>query len=187
MKKKNIIILSIIGFILIVIGGSMLFIRSLKNDRAATLLRMNDVATEYKSFENQIDTFNDMRNSLYLNVFENVYYDTMAAKDPAVKSNFSEYEIIVNGIAASATNLSNLCGTIYYPDSSINRNCKSFSSVYEQVVNAFVSDVKLYNNNISQYNKYQKENDSTSSLENYKTDKKYIDYNNDGKYEGKEM
>lgn len=186
MRKKVVITLSILGFVFIFIGIGINFVYSLKNDREATLLRMDDVTEEYKNFGVQVDVFNDIRNSLYLNVFENTYYDTMGANDSEVKMTFSNYEVSVNNVEVAASNLANLCGTIYFPNSGVNSKCKGFASVYEQVVNAFVSDVELYNSNISQYNDYQKENGSTSLLENYKTDKAYIDYNNDNKYEGKD-
>ncbi len=184
--KKVSIILFILGFLSLFSGLGIGFVYDLKEDRSATLARMEEVKEEYKNFSNSVDVFNDIRNSLYLNVFENVYYDTMASNDSNVKETFTNYEASVNSVMKNVDNLSNLCGSIYFPDNNVNNKCKGFASVYEQIVNAFVSDVELYNNNISQYNDYQKDSGSNDSLENYETKKKYIDYNNDNKYEGKE-
>lgn len=184
--QKKVVILSIIGVISISIGFGIEFIHSLKEDRVNTLARMDVVVTEYKNFSDAIDTFNDIRNSLYLNYLEKPYFDTMAQSDASVKEMLSKYEISVNNITAATNKMVDLCGTIYFPDSEVNKKCKGFPEVYEQVVNSFVSDVKLYNNNILKYNDYQKENGTTLSLEGYQTDKKYIDFNKDKKYDGKE-
>lgn len=184
--KKKVTILCTVGVISIFIGLGIHFVYSLKDDRVKTLARMDDVILEYKNFSDSIDAFNDIRNSLYLDFFDNFYYDTMGQSDQTVKEMLSNYEVSVDNVTKATTNLANLCGTIYYPDSNVNNKCKSFPSVYEQVMNSFVLDVELYNKNILQYNDYQKENGSTEVLARYDTDKKYIDYNKDRKYEGKE-
>lgn len=184
--KKLSILLFICGFLLIFSGVGIGFISSLKEDRTATLERMESVKVQYRTFSDSIDTFNDLRNSLYLNVFENVYIDTMATNDLAVKEMFSTYEESVNGVMNAVLELSNLCGDIYFFDNNINDKCSSYGNVYEQVVNAFVSDVSLYNGNISQYNEYQNGVENAIILENYTTNKDYIDYNNDKKFDGKE-
>ena len=63
---------------------------------------------------------------------------------------------------------------------------KKEEKVTEQVVNYFVGDIKLYNDNVLKYNDYQKSIQSTFFINNYVTNKNYIDYNGDKKYEGKE-
>ena len=82
--------------------------------------------------------------------------------------------------------LEKYCKNVYYTDSKVNTKCKEYGEVYEQVINAFVSDVKLYNENITNYNKYQAEKGGTLFLNSYVTKKKYLDYNGDKKYQGKE-
>ena len=59
-------------------------------------------------------------------------------------------------------------------------------SIYEQVNNYFVLDINTYNSNIKKFNDYQKSNNSTITLKNYKTKKDYIDFNEDGTIEGKD-
>ena len=185
-KKKLVVILSVLGGLLLLVGIGMWFIYSLKNDRRATLERMDEVVAEYRIFSGEIDSFNDMRNSLYTNVFENTYYDTMKDKDEEVKTTLTNYEAVVDNVEKSAKKLENLCGDIYFSNSSVNTKCKSFPSVYEQIIHAFLSDVNLYNSNIAKYNEYQTDSGSNEMLEEYKSSKKFIDYNNDNKYEGKE-
>ena len=184
--KKLSITLFICGFLFIFSGIGVGFISGLKADRTATLERMESVKVQYRTFSDSIDNFNDLRNSLYLNVFEDVYIDTMATNDFAVKEMFLKYEESVNGVMSAVLELSNLCGDIYFFDNNVNDKCSSYPNVYEQVVNAFVSDVYLYNDNISQYNEYQVGIENAVLLENYMTNKDYIDYNNDKKFDGKE-
>ena len=43
-----------------------------------------------------------------------------------------------------------------------------------------------FDNNIKEYNEYQTANNLTYSVKEYKTKKKFIDYNEDGVFDGKE-
>ena len=79
-----------------------------------------------------------------------------------------------------------MCDDVYYPESSINNKCINYKSIYEQVVNYFVTDINIYNKNIVNYNNYQASLGSGLLLKSYDTNKKFIDYNKDGSYDGKE-
>ena len=81
--------------------------------------------------------------------------------------------------------MNSLCEDVYYNDLSVNNQCGNYKNIYEQVNNYFVSDIKLYNDNVSKYNDYQKSIYSSLIINNYDTNKNYIDYNGDKKYEGK--
>ena len=72
-----------------------------------------------------------------------------------------------------------LCDDIYYNDASVNSQCSNYKNIYEQVINYFVGDIKLYNDNVLKYNEYQKSIQSSLLVNNYVTDKNYIDYNGD--------
>ena len=72
---------------------------------------------------------------------------------------------------------------MYYPDSNTNNKCSNYKVIYEQVANYFVSDIANYNKNVKQCNKSITDN----KISIYKTNKKYIDYNNDKKYDGKDV
>ena len=64
---------------------------------------------------------------------------------------------------------------------------KSISkNIYEQVVNYFVSDINFYNNKVEKYNEYQSSMGTLLRIKKYTTDKKFIDYNEDNQYDGKE-
>lgn len=187
MKKKAFKIIAIVLGVLVVIAGSITwFFLSIKKDQRATKERVEVVVKTYKTFSDEVDKFNDIRNDLYLNVFDNIYYETMGQSDASVKETLKKYEDTVDNIAKTTNDMKNLCGDIYFTDAKARTKCEGYGSVYEQIVNAFVSDIGVYNKSIDEYNDYQKEKNSDAKLEHYKTTKKYIDYNNDKKYEGKE-
>ncbi len=185
-RSKVIKILIISGCLMIGAGLVSSLIVNVKEDQKATKQRMVDVDDVYKKFSESVDNFNDLRNDLYLTYFDQLYYDTLAQIDADVQQVLSSYEIVVNDVEKSAKNLKNMCGDINFTDTSTNSKCSSYGSVYEQIINAFVSDVRLYNKSVDSYNKYQKELNSGLSLNKYKTSKKFIDYNKDNKYEGKD-
>lgn len=188
MKNRNrtIKILIISGSLMFTTGFVSSLVVNVKKDQEETKQRTVDVADVYKTFSNSVDNFNDIRNDLYLTYFDNLYYDTLSEIDAKAQEALTNYEAIVDEVSKSANNLKNMCGDTYFVDTSTNNKCSSYGSVYEQIINAFVSDVNLYNETVDSYNEYQKELNSGFSLNRYKTDKKFIDYNNDKKYEGKE-
>ncbi len=185
-NRRTIKILIIVGLLMIGSGFVSSLVVNVKNDQVATKQRTVDVAEVYKKFSNSVDSFNDIRNELYLTSFDQLYYDNLDIIDASVQESLKSYEVVVDDITKVANNLKGMCGDIYFTDTSTNNKCSSYGNVYEQIVNAFVSDVNMYNKTIDSYNKYQSELNSGLSLNKYKTDKKYIDYDNDKKYDGKE-
>lgn len=187
MKKNTLKIVAIILAVLGVITGSLgLFVLSIKKDQRATVERVTEVVTTYKKFSDEVDKFNDIRNDLYSNILDNVYIDNIDEMDANVQVSLRKYEDVVDNVSKVTNELSKLCGNIYFTDSKARNKCEGFASVYEQIVNAFVSDVDGYNKSMDDYNNYQKELNTGVSLKHYESTKKYIDYNNDKKYEGKE-
>lgn len=185
-NKKLIIILVVVGTFMIFMGSFSLLIVNFKSDQEATKKRCVDVDEVYRGFSEQVDNFNDIRNELYLSVFDQLYYENIGEINASVQDDLKNYEKTVDDVSVATKQLKNLCGDIYFADSSVNTKCSSYASVYEQIVNAFVSDVKFYNKSIDSYNDYQNNLNLNNNLEHYNTSKKYIDYNNDKKYEGKE-
>ena len=184
--KKISLILMTFSFVLIMSGGVSSFILGLKADREASFRRMHDVNDEFEVFSTNTTVFEEARDELYNVVLSNVYYDTMYQEDKSVKNKLSNYEQLVDELTKNTNKLDKLCSNMYYSDSTTNNRCRNYKSIYEQVMNYFVSDIKVYNENVNKYNKYQEENNSSLKIEKYKTNKNYIDYNNDKKYDGKE-
>lgn len=184
--KKLSYILMTISAVMIMSGSVSSFLIGLKNDKAKTYKRMEDVTNYFETFSSNTTAFENERDNLYNNVLENIYYDTMYTSDKEIKNKLSNYENLVDEMAKNTNKLNSLCDDVYYPDSSINNKCNNYKNIYEQVVNYFVNDIKIYNDNVLKYNNYQATLGSGLKLAKYQTKKKYIDYNNDGKYDGKE-
>ena len=175
-----------VGLVLLISGCFSSFLISLQNDKSEVLRRMDDVGSEFEAFSTNTSIFEDVRDELYNEVLGNVYYDTMFDTDDSVKNKLSNYENLVDELTKSVKALDKLCDDMYYPNSEVNNMCNNYKSIYEQVVNYFVTDIKVYNDNVKKYNNYQKSISSVYSVKNYTTDKKYIDYNGDKVFDGKE-
>lgn len=184
--RKIAFALMTLSFIMIFSGGVSSFVLGLKNDKAETYNRMELVSDEFEKFDNNTNAFEEFRDELYSDVLSNVYYDTLYIQDVEIKNRLSNYESLVDSLEKNTKKLDKLCDDVYYPDSTVNSECSNYKSIYEQVVNYFVSDIALYNKNVKTYNEYQASNNSLLSVENYSTDKDYIDYNDDKVFDGKE-
>lgn len=188
MKLKGVgILILTISFVMIITGAVSSFVISLKEDREKTQARMVVVNDSYEDFNTSVSLFETERDTLYTTSLGNLYYDTLATDDAVLKTKLSNFESIVDEITKKVENMDQLCRDVYYPDSSVNSKCSNYKSIYEQVINYFVGDVGLYNNTIKMYNEQQTAAGSTTLLEEYKTKKDYIDYNNDKEFEGKEV
>lgn len=184
--KKIAMIMMTLSFILLISGGVSSFVLGLKKDKEEIYNRISEVNNEFEVFSTNTSMFEGFRDELYNAVLSNVYYDTMYDEDKAVKNKLSNYENLVDELTRNTKRLNKLCDDVYYPDSKVNTKCNNYKSIYEQVVNYFVSDINVYNENVVKYNEYQKNNNSDLRVDKYKTDKKYIDYNKDKEFDGKE-
>ena len=188
-KKKLSIILGVVGVALIIFGIILSFISNVKKDQKEMNSRMDTIVTEYSKFEKNIEEFNKTRKSLHEEFLDKVYYETLTQNDTSYKTKLTDYETQVAKISQSTKTIREYCKDgIYYSSSDVNNKCNSFKLGYEEMVNSFVDDINTYNKNITAYNKYLDDEGNTTSLklETYQTKKTYIDYNNDGKYSGKE-
>lgn len=186
MKGKRVAFVCLmLSLVLLISGGVTSFLVSLKEDRELTLKRMVVVNDEFEDFSNSTTSFESYRDELYNNVLGSLYYDSLGRDDANIKNVLSNYEAMVDSLEKKAKSLDNLCKNVYYPDSSVNSKCNNYKSIFEQVNNFFVGDIALYNKNIDSYNTFQLSNGSTAQLKYYTTEKEYIDYDNNGIYDGK--
>ena len=183
--KKLANLFLVLGVILLISGGVSSFILGLKADRSETLNRMVEVNDIFEIFSANTTAFENLRDELYNEVLGNLYYDNMYVSDGIIKTKLSNYESLVDELESNAKKLENLCDDVYYPDGNVNSKCFNYRSIYEQVNNYFLSDIDVYNKNVKAYNEYQTQNNLTYLVKEYKTKKKYIDYNNDNVFDGK--
>lgn len=185
-SRKVAYVLMVISFLLIISGGVSSFIFELQADQQQVQQRMVDVNNSFEEFSTNITLFEMVRDELYTAYLGNLYYETLLRDDTIIKNKMSNYEAMVDEMGKQVTELDKLCDDVYYPDGNVNNKCSNYKAIYEQVVNYFVRDVELYNTNIKSYNDYQTSVGSISLLNEYQTIKKYVDYNNDKQFDGKE-
>lgn len=186
MKKKKIILIISLLVVFILIFIVSWFIISFNNDRKETLKKMDNISILYDDFKNRVDSFNTIREDIYANVLSNVYYDTLIVNYDVWTNKLINYEEFIDNIDKDFENLKKYCDGVYYPELEINNKCQSFIIAYEEINNSFVSDIEVFNKNIEDYNVYIKEQNSNEILKKYSTNKKYIDYNHDKEYFGKD-
>lgn len=189
-KNKKVKVLILIGITCVIWGFVIMFISSVKKDQKEMNDRMETILTSYDEFSKKISEFNTMRDTLHTEFLDKVYYETLESKDVEFKNKLKKYEELVSSISVSTKdNLRQYCkDDIYYASSDVNSKCAAFKQGYEEMVNSFVDDINSYNNNLTQYNSWLDSESKTDSikLEKYQTNKKYIDYNSDGIYSGRD-
>ena len=182
--KKIAYALLTLSLILIISGGFSSFLLGLRQDKENTINMMKVVDDEFEVFSANTSVFENFREDLYATTLEGVVCNQLVTNDVIIKNKLSNYENLVDELDKSVRNMDKLCVDVYYPDSSANSKCSNYKTIYEQVVNYFVTDINSYNKSIKACNGAV--TDSNLIMKEYKTNKKYIDFNKDKKYDGKE-
>lgn len=176
-KKKNTFILLLV----IVLGLVIIFlVYNILNSQKLKKENINYIKTAYNDLTDNINTYNSIRtkyneklSSFVLATYENEHNDYINL--------LTEYNKTIENIDNSITKIKSKCNIIYN-DININKICSNYETMYEKLVNIYVTDINMYNENIKKYNEYKNEN--LKVFEKIHTD--YIDYNKDGKYEGRD-
>lgn len=185
MKKNKVIIISIL-VVAILLTFITFFIISIRRDKLETKKVMNTIIKKYDIFEKKVLKFNEFRDEVYTTVFADTYYDAIGSSYSDNNNRIKKLEEIIDEVEKSANQLKKYCKNVYYSDSDVNRKCSSFKSLYEEVINSFVSDIDKYNKVLDNYNNYIKDSGGGETLEKYNTKKKYIDFDGDKEFVGKE-
>ncbi len=185
MKKNKVIIISIsvVAILLVLIT---FFVISIRRDKLETKKVMNTIVKKYDGFEKKVLKFNEVRDEVYTTIFSDTYYDAIGSSYSDNNNKIKKLEETVDEMEKSASQLKKYCKNAYYSDSEVNKKCSSFKSLYEEVINSFVSDIDKYNKVLDNYNTYIKETGGTETLEKYSTKNKYIDFDGDKEFVGKE-
>lgn len=186
-KMRKISYIMMLISIFMVISGciSSLFI-GLKEDKEMTNLRMNEVNLEYEDYSTMVSLFENERDSMYENIFNNITFDSMYTNNKYINNKLSNYEAMVDEMHKNVNKLDDLCNDMYYPDSSVNIICNNYKIIYEQVNNYFVLDIDEYNKNVDKYNEYIMTVDPNLVVKKFETKKKFLDFDNDGEIVGKD-
>ena len=185
-RNKHLGIMILIGFLLIVIGIISYIIINYNDDQAEVKKRMDIVLNTYDTFKNDVDSFNTIRDNIYNEVLQDMYYETLKNNDTRFKELFNSYKKSLEVIDKDYKKIEDKCINVLHPNADVNNKCEAMIVGYEEVVNTYISDVESYNKNITSYNSFLKETNSTdTSLEEIKLDRDYLDVNGDREYNGK--
>lgn len=186
--KRKWKLLLIIFIILLVIGIFLYFyISSFKVDREETLELMKEVNEDYPTFNKSMTEFVNKRNAFYKQKDEIFLEDIGKNVNVWVKF-MADYEKIINKVEDNSKRLKPNCKNDF-GDINAKTECNQFRVNYEAAMNYYITDVKVYNNIVKEYNEWLINNNSSYqklekvSLTIYKD---YIDYDEDGEYFGKE-
>ena len=187
MKKS----LKVIGIVFAVVAVlfvlACIWASGLKEDQKNTKKTMKLILDNYENFNNRVEEFSDFRNKFY-EMKEDIYLDTLSEKADEFNKMIEEYADSIKEVEKASKNLKGNC-KIKYGDVNTNSKCTTFKANYEAAHNYYISDIKSYNEMIDDYNKKTKDetNQSTEVKKGeYPVYKKYIDFDNDGEYFGKE-
>lgn len=187
MKKS----LKVIGIVFIIIA--ILFVLAwiwasgLKEDQEETKKTMKLVLDSYENFNNRVEEFSNYRNKFY-EMKEDLFLETLGEKADEWNDFIVKYADSISEVEKSSKNLKENC-EIKYGDVNTNSKCTAFKANYEAAHNYYISDIKLYNDLIDDYDKWNKEEDNKYpevKKGTYPVYKKYIDFDKDGEYFGKE-
>ena len=187
MKKS----LKVIGIVFIIIAilfvCAWIWASGLKEDQKETKKTMKLVLDSYDNFNNRVEEFSDYRNKFY-EMKEDLFLETLSEQALEWNKFIKEYANAISEVEKSSKNLKKNC-QIKYGDVNTNSKCTTFKANYEAANNYYISDIKLYNELIDDYDKWNKEEGGKySQVEkgSYPVYKKYIDFDGDGEYFGKE-
>ena len=138
---------------------------------------MAQIKRAYSDFSIAVIQNYDNKDKLHEKILN---FDVETFKDE--RASFEEvantYTKGVKTMAANVDFLEKKCH-IQYEDISVNIMCQNYQFLYENMTNAYVREIKLYNQKITEYN-----SNGEGTFELYEGVKsEFIDFNNDGKYE----
>ena len=177
MSSKKKLIIGIISIILVT--AITIFVLMIAKDRKEKKNNMEIIRNNYNLLATSINNYNEIR-SKYSEMSTVLIIKSYKDKHEEFVTLLAEYNKEMKNIDNYISNIKMRCTGIY-SDSEINKICSSYKTVYEKVVNLYVSDIDNYNNFITKYN--ESKNESLEIVEKVHED--YIDYDGDGsKYGG---
>ena len=187
MKKSLLVIGIVLLIIIILFVGAWIWVDGLKEDTKITKEKMDAVKEAYPIFNQAVIDFSNLRNKFY-EYKENLYLETLRDNADAWNVFMKEYADGIQKVEDAALVLKENCD-IEYGDVQVSTKCDDFKVSYEPAMNYYISDVKLYNSMVDEYDKYNMENGNKFPKVNkgeFKVYQDYIDYDKDGEYFGKE-
>ncbi|MBQ9854413.1 MAG: hypothetical protein IJO57_05225 [Bacilli bacterium] len=170
---KKVIILFIM---LLLVGGVSFFVINLKKEQKELASNMKQIKDSYELLNGNVSSYNSIRSEISVKL-ANFFYDSYKNNKSSYDDIFIRYNTTISEIDKNIANIDKYCDVLY-KDSNVNKICGSYKSLYEKLVNIYVSDLNNYNEKISGYNEYKKDDIPLFTM----IHSDYIDYDKDGKF-----
>ena len=187
MKKSLTIIGAVMIIIVIIFICAWIWVDGLKEDTAITKKKMDEVLDAYPKFNEEVDNFSKLRNQLYESK-EDLYLETLRDNAASWNTFMENYKNSIMKVENTALILKKNCAE-EYGDVNVSSKCTTFKANYEAAHNYYISDVKMYNQMVDEYDVYNAEHGNGYAKVNkasYGPYDDYIDYDKDGEYFGKD-
>jgi len=178
-KKKKLIITGVGVAVIILIGGISIFVSNIIDGKKEMKKNATYIKENYQDLSKNVDEYNQIRTD-YNAMSKDFILDTYKDKHQEYLSLLTKYNETIIKIDENIKNISSKCDLIY-DDNEANKICQSYDTLYEKLVNLYVTDINNHNKIISEYNNYKSDNLEMITL----VHNDYIDYNKDNEYEGR--
>jgi hypothetical protein len=179
MNNKKVLIISILSVltVLMIIVGLILF--SINKKEQMLIDNVDIIKSNYAKFISNTADSDDIIKELedLMKKFDNGTYED--EHDEFVKV-LKKYDENIKYVESIVKDMESRC-KYKYEDAVVTLLCKGYDIIYEETINLYISNINKYNNKLTTYNK--------TASKTYELHKliytNYIDYDNDGEYEGK--
>ena len=178
MKKNSKKIILISSLVLIIIIIVVILVMGIINDKKESSKNMELINDNYELLGTNVNEYNQIRSELSSKL-NNFIYEDYSKEHSGYVELLTRYNNNISLIDENVKVINSKCNVIYN-DISVNKICDSYKILYEKLINLYVMDLNNYNNKISSYNEYKKSDIALFKM----IHNDYIDYNDDGKYEG---
>lgn len=183
-KRKVAVILSILGFLLVVLGVSILIYKDFTNKKKNKEEIEENIVLEYNDFKEKVETFNEKRSIYYSDIASNLFTETVEGNYDDWNKFLDDYTKLVDDIEDNSNYLKDKCVNKYYSNKEVSNKCDSFVIAYETVINYYTKDIESFNEVLDEYRRENNES-KESEIKDYVSKYNYVDINLDGEFIGK--
>lgn len=179
MSNKKILIISICSMlsVIMIIVGLIFFSINKRENTITENIAM--IKSNFAIFSDKLRENNEITSSLLENValFDKKTYEQEHENTTAL---LEQYDKNIKNIDFLVKDTKKRC-EYKYEDITIQLFCKGYDAKYEETINGYIKNINNYNEKLTKYNETI---DNPYELHKLVYDE-YIDYDKDGKYEGK--
>lgn len=150
-KKKIIILITVIIIITLVVGGILLFLNNLSKDANQTKELMQEIKTNYQTFEENITEYNTTRTNLS-NIIKDTYLENLATNYQNIINELTNIENNLKESETITNQITNLCQDKLFQETKVNNICTTTKTNYDKLVSVYKDDIIKVNNIIKNYN-----------------------------------